>query len=818
MAHIPKSEDGNAFHGNGAGELSALTEKVTPVAGDHLLIEDSAAGDVKRRVQVGSLPSGGGSGDVVGPASATDDAIAVYDGTTGKLLKDSTGTIAQIAANTAKISYTDAAAVAANTAKISYTDAAAVALNTAKVTNATHTGDVTGGAALTIADGAVTLPKLADIATDSILGRATAATGDPEVLTAAQARAVLNTDELTDDRTADGIRTLTTVVATSTTAAPTSGQVLTALTPTLGFWQTPSNAVHALGGADHTADTLSNLNTKISDATLIDTADARLSDERTANAIATTGSDVAVDAAAPPTVGQALIATSPTVASWQDVVGGAVAPLSIAVLSIDSGLSADTAVTSANSTLLSGARIDYSSLNFEPDVRVWLGPPATIVRVRSESASGTANTVYPTGTASLGEFAYSEALSAGDIVIMEIGGGTQVVAAVDSVTPGAGLTNSGTTADPVLDIGAGTGVTVNASSIEVDHTTTNHNLLQNYEATRHREFLHDIAANRPAAGTSGRYFLATDTVVLSYDDGATWTDIGGAGGSGDVTGGTASVASEIATYSSTTGKAIARSDILVSGGSPTVGTRTLSGSAVLAGGVITTAGTISATSHGAVALGAVTSGLLTATGQGSTALGFANGASTAVTAGALGAFAQGTASGGASAITASSGGSLAHGSAANGGTIIASTGAGSTAMGSAEDSGTSILASGEGALAFGVSSQLSSGTGAITASGAGAFAGGDAIGLASAAAITASNLGAFAFGYTGFNGTISATAQNAFQFGVGTNANANSFQVGNGTNGIRLMAGGVANATNGSMWVDGSGNVVVRSGGADVTI
>lgn len=38
-----------------------------------------------------------------------------------------------VAANTAKISYTDAAAVALNTAKISYTDAAAVALNTAKV-------------------------------------------------------------------------------------------------------------------------------------------------------------------------------------------------------------------------------------------------------------------------------------------------------------------------------------------------------------------------------------------------------------------------------------------------------------------------------------------------------------------------------------------------------------------------------------------------------------------------------------------------------------------------------------------------------------
>ena len=72
-----------------------------------------------------------GPADVVGPVGgATNDAIAVYDGTTGRLLKDSTGTIAQIVANTAKISYTDAVAVGLNTAKISYTDAAAVGLNT----------------------------------------------------------------------------------------------------------------------------------------------------------------------------------------------------------------------------------------------------------------------------------------------------------------------------------------------------------------------------------------------------------------------------------------------------------------------------------------------------------------------------------------------------------------------------------------------------------------------------------------------------------------------------------------------------------------
>ena len=41
-----------------------------------------------------------------------------------------------------------------------------------------------------------------------------------------------------------------------------------------------AGAAHALGGADHTPSTLAELNGKVSDATLIDTADSRLSDDR----------------------------------------------------------------------------------------------------------------------------------------------------------------------------------------------------------------------------------------------------------------------------------------------------------------------------------------------------------------------------------------------------------------------------------------------------------------------------------------------------------------------------------------------------------
>jgi len=70
---------------------------------------------------------------------------------------------------------------------------AAVALNTAKVTNATHSGDVTGTVALTIAAGVVTNAKLANVATARIKGRVTAGTGDPEDLTGTQVTTLIDT-------------------------------------------------------------------------------------------------------------------------------------------------------------------------------------------------------------------------------------------------------------------------------------------------------------------------------------------------------------------------------------------------------------------------------------------------------------------------------------------------------------------------------------------------------------------------------------------------------------------------------------------------
>jgi hypothetical protein len=80
--------DGNAVHLVTAAEISTLTEKVAPVAADLLIIEDSAAANAKKKIQVGNLPGGSGSsplttkGDLYGFDSANARIPVGADGQT----------------------------------------------------------------------------------------------------------------------------------------------------------------------------------------------------------------------------------------------------------------------------------------------------------------------------------------------------------------------------------------------------------------------------------------------------------------------------------------------------------------------------------------------------------------------------------------------------------------------------------------------------------------------------------------------------------------------------------------------------------------
>lgn len=82
---------------------SHTAEPSTPVAGD--IFYDSTANQFKGRTNVAWIDlgaGGGGSGDVVGPASAIDNAVARFDGVTGKLIQSGVVTIDDVG-NTAGI-------------------------------------------------------------------------------------------------------------------------------------------------------------------------------------------------------------------------------------------------------------------------------------------------------------------------------------------------------------------------------------------------------------------------------------------------------------------------------------------------------------------------------------------------------------------------------------------------------------------------------------------------------------------------------------------------------------------------------------------
>lgn len=341
------------------------------------------------------------------------------------------------------------------------------------------------------------------------------------------------------------------------------------------------------------------------------------------------------------------------------------------------------------------------------------------------------------------------------------------------------------------------------------------------------------------SGVAATVAVGTATHVLTSNGVGVAPTFQAPTGGGDVTGGSASADNEVVTYNSTTGKIIQRSNFKFGDASPTVGTRTLGAVANIAGGHIITGGSIVSSGTATTAMGLVSqiSGTASITSSG-TGAALANGYALSLTGTATilssglgsvvlgycsmfgagtstlqcttqGGFAGGLADG-ASIIEGISNahGCFVHGYSSAGGIIRVTGALGGFASGSSFGAGTSIIVSGDGG--FGTGACTSSGD--IAISGDGAFGGG----LAVTNAITSSNDGTFAWGDS-TSGAITASAAGAAQFGVGVNAVANSLQVGDTTDGLRLISGGTTSTNAGSFWVNGSSQVVMRSASQDHT-
>ena len=129
------------------------------------------------------------SDDVVDTIHIKDNAITADKIAAGAVVADiatggvTTAKIADDAVTVDKLANAINTEIAANTAKTGITSgqASAITANTAKVTNATHTGDVTGSGALTIATDAVTTTKILDGAITAAKINSAVALGGPSL-------------------------------------------------------------------------------------------------------------------------------------------------------------------------------------------------------------------------------------------------------------------------------------------------------------------------------------------------------------------------------------------------------------------------------------------------------------------------------------------------------------------------------------------------------------------------------------------------------------------------------------------------------------
>ncbi len=311
---------------------------------------------------------GGGSGDVVGPASATDDRIAAFDGVTGKLIKQGGVTATAVASHLSSTSNPHSVTAAQVGADAAGTAATAVAAHAvaadphgdrsfATSAVSTHAALTTGAHGITAA-GAALLDDADAAAQRTTLGLGTAATTAATAYEASGAVATHNAvttahgisaygATLVDDADAATART---TLGLGTAATSATGDFATAGHNHSGVYQQSDAELTAIAGLTSAADsapyftgsgTAALMTVTAAGRALIDDADASAqrttlglgtaattaasayataaqgTDDRTASGLRTASTVVSVSAATAPSSGQVLTATSSTAATWQ---------------------------------------------------------------------------------------------------------------------------------------------------------------------------------------------------------------------------------------------------------------------------------------------------------------------------------------------------------------------------------------------------------------------------------------------------------------------------------------------------------------------